>query len=244
MAAPGYREFRPPAHLRSGVACFWSNEFNEDSVGRTEWVVPDNCADIMLQLSPDDEVLDAYIVGTMTRPLAMQARPIRFVGARFRPGWLSPALGVEGHELRDQRAPVADVSRRLRAVLESVEGTSVTVLHALVNAAMDGGTPPPPIVREALSAIEASHGLVRIDRLCRDLRVTRQHLARRFDAALGVSPKFAGRVVRMQRILQRAAAIERGEWARLAFESGYADQSHLVDDLRELTGRTPTELTS
>jgi AraC-like DNA-binding protein len=244
MAAPGYHEFRPPAHLRSGVACFWSNDFPRESVDRVGWVVPDNCADIMLQVSPDDEILKAYIVGTMTRPIEMRGRPVRFLGARFHPGWLPAALGFEGHELRDLTAPLSDVSSTLHHILRRNAGRPDEVLHALVNAAMGGGAAPPPLVREAVESIEASRGLVRVERLCRDLRVTRQHLARRFDATLGISPKFFGRVVRMQHVLRRAPRMERGEWARLAFESGYADQSHLIDDLRELTGRTPSELAS
>jgi AraC-like DNA-binding protein len=244
MAAPGYHEVRPPAHLRSGVACFWSNELPESPIEQVGWVVPDNCADIIMQLTPDDEVIQAYVVGTMTRPVAMRSRPVRFLGVRFHPGWLSPALGVQGHELRDLTVPLSDISHRLHAVLRRAHGRPSDVLAALANTAMHSGAAPPPVVREALRAIEASHGLVRIERLCRELRVTRQHLARRFDAALGISPKFAGRVVRMQRVLQRASGVARGEWARLAFESGYSDQSHLVEDLRELTGRTPTELAS
>lgn len=244
MPAPGYREFRPPAHLRSGVECFWSNELPESPIEQIGWVVPDNCADIIMQLTSDDEIIQAYVVGTMTRPMAMRSRPVRFLGVRFRPGWLSPALGVEGHELRDVTVPLSDVSHQLHGVLRRAHGRPGEVLHALANAALDGAAAPPSVVREALHAIQASHGLVRIDRLCRDLRVTRQHLARRFDVALGISPKFVGRVVRMQRVLRRASEVSRGEWARIAVESGYADQSHLVDDLRELTGRTPTDLSA
>ncbi|MBC7893886.1 MAG: AraC family transcriptional regulator [Cytophagaceae bacterium] len=180
----------------------------------------------------------------MTRPIAMRSRPIQFVGARFHPGWLPATLGIDGHELRDMVVPLADVSQRLQGVLRRAKGRPHEVLTALVNDVMDVGAPPPPLVCQALDAIEASQGLVRIEHLCRELRVTRQHLARRFGATLGVSPKFAGRVVRMQHVLRRAAGGARGGWARVAFESGYADQSHLVEDLRELTGRTPSELAS
>lgn len=223
---------------------FWSNGLPEGPFDHVEWVVPDNCADIILHVAPDDEVLQASVVGTMTRPMAMRSRPTTFVGARFHPGWLPATLGIPGHELRDAVVPLSDVSQRLQRVLRGAKGRPHEVLAALVNDAMDVGAPPPPLVREAVQALAASRGLVRIERLCRELRVTRQHLARCFDATLGISPKFAGRVVRMQHVLRRAAGAVRGEWARVALESGYADQSHLVEDLRELTGRTPSALAS
>jgi AraC-like DNA-binding protein len=68
--------------------------------------------------------------------------------------------------------------------------------------------------------------------------VSRQHLARRFAAHVGVSPKTLCRVARMKEVL-RIAGNARAGWAAVAADLGYYDQSHLVAEFRSLTGLTP-----
>ena len=64
---------------------------------------------------------------------------------------------------------------------------------------------------------------------------------RRFRKQMGLSPKCFSRVRRLQRMLPSAGDPATSDWAGLAAEHGYTDQSHLVHDFRDLTGLTPTE---
>jgi AraC-like DNA-binding protein len=44
-------------------------------------------------------------------------------------------------------------------------------------------------------------------------------------------------------VIERARAVPAGEainWSALALDVGYYDQSHLVDEFKELTGVSPT----
>ena len=77
-----------------------------------------------------------------------------------------------------------------------------------------------------------------VSRLAASLGVTRQHLARRFTAHVGVTPKTFCRVARLWKVL-RSTTGGRVNWARLAADLGYSDQSHLVTEFRSLTGLTP-----
>jgi AraC-like DNA-binding protein len=45
----------------------------------------------------------------------------------------------------------------------------------------------------------------------------------------------------VQEAAERAARSEHVDWAALAAELGYADQSHLIRDFRAQIGKTPTE---
>ena len=98
-------------------------------------------------------------------------------------------------------------------------------------------------VDEAVRRIVDAGGTLGITRLAPALGVSRQHLARRFSELVGVSPKTFARVVRLGRVVERVRAVPVGEpvnWSALAIELGYYDQSHLVDEFREMTGLTPT----
>ncbi|MGC4053070.1 MAG: helix-turn-helix domain-containing protein [Paludibaculum sp.] len=65
-------------------------------------------------------------------------------------------------------------------------------------------------------------------------------MRRVFLEQTGVSPKLFCRVVRFRSLINRLAQDEDANWADLALDYGYYDQSHLVNEFRELSGLTPT----
>ena len=66
-------------------------------------------------------------------------------------------------------------------------------------------------------------------------------LRRRFTAHVGLTPKRFARVQRLQRLVRALDGDVQVDWAAMAAKHGYADQSHLADEFRELVGVTPTE---
>jgi AraC-like DNA-binding protein len=96
-------------------------------------------------------------------------------------------------------------------------------------------------VARAVRAIDASGGLIAIDRLARSMGTTRRHLERLFLDRVGISPKRLARLTRFQRavcLLEHEAPGPRG--AATAHACGYADQAHFVRDFRELAECTPS----
>lgn len=92
-------------------------------------------------------------------------------------------------------------------------------------------------------AVVTSGGRLGVDELARRAGYSRQHLTRLFNRELGLGPKLAGRVVR----LDRAVAMMRSKGpamtlADIAVACGYADQAHLCRDFADLAGCTPREL--
>jgi AraC-like DNA-binding protein len=78
----------------------------------------------------------------------------------------------------------------------------------------------------------------------RALGRSRQHLARRFARHVGLPPKTLARVARLRALGAALDALERRDapvrWSALAHAHGYADQPHLADEVRALTGLAPT----
>ena len=145
---------------------------------------------------------------------------------------LAPALGVTRQHLARRFAQLVGVSPKTFA--------RVVRLGRVIERAR--AVPAQHDVDEAIRRIVDAGGSLGITRLAPALGVTRQHLARRFSQLVGVSPKTFARVVRLGRVIERARAVPAGEtinWSALALELGYFDQSHLVDEFRELTGVTP-----
>ncbi|MGH9026611.1 MAG: helix-turn-helix domain-containing protein, partial [Acidimicrobiia bacterium] len=69
---------------------------------------------------------------------------------------------------------------------------------------------------------------------------SRRHFTDQFRAEFGLPPKAVAKVVRFERARNRLLRPDRPSLARVAAESGYADQAHLARDWRELAGSSPS----
>ena len=73
--------------------------------------------------------------------------------------------------------------------------------------------------------------------------MSRQHLAARFRAKVGLTPKMYARICRFRRatgaLAQAQPHARATDWARLAQDCGYFDQSHLIHDFQEFSGSAP-----
>ncbi|MGW1186120.1 helix-turn-helix domain-containing protein [Streptomyces drozdowiczii] len=102
------------------------------------------------------------------------------------------------------------------------------------------GAPVDPEVSRAWQRIIAGHGMLRIDELADDVGWSRKRLWSRFRSQLGLPPKRAARLIRFDHAAHRLVAGEGP--ARVAADTGYADQSHLHRDVVAFTGATPAKV--
>ncbi|MFF3976192.1 helix-turn-helix domain-containing protein [Streptomyces sp. NPDC001828] len=92
---------------------------------------------------------------------------------------------------------------------------------------------------EALRVIRAGHGQVPVEEVARQVHLSPRRLRQVMRSEVGIGPKFASRVARLNIALRRAGE-GAGSWAQIAAESAYHDQSHLVRDFQDLMRTTPT----
>lgn len=227
-----YREFPPPA-LRGALACLWVRV-----AARPTRVLPDACADLVWQAGHG-----AFVAGPDTGPHLSTAPPgTVIVGARFLPGAGGPALGLPLSELRDTRLDIADLRPGLQERLPA-DLTPAEALRAIASTAGRLATagPPDPLVRAAARRLADPH--TRVDALADHLGVSERHLRRRCHAAVGYGPKTLQRTLRFAAFLARLdAAGSDPDLARIAADSGYADQAHLTRDCTRLAGLPPAAL--
>jgi AraC-like DNA-binding protein len=115
-----------------------------------------------------------------------------------------------------------------RAALRTME--DVLLAHAVRPLERD------PAVGFAIAALERGAAVGEVtDRL----GLTARRFVSRFATAVGLRPKRYARVRRFQRLLAGLRGAET-DWARLAADCGYFDQSHLINEFRALAGMPPT----
>jgi len=133
-------------------------------------------------------------------------------------------------------------ARSASALASRVEHDAAAAAARLAAAAPAGQL----LALRAVAELEASGGALRVETLADSLGVSRQYLAAQFRDHVGLSPKLFARICRFRSA--RAAALVTApdhagphghDWATLALDSGYFDQSHLIRDFQDFTGASP-----
>ncbi|HEX8907039.1 MAG TPA: helix-turn-helix domain-containing protein, partial [Longimicrobiaceae bacterium] len=112
------------------------------------------------------------------------------------------------------------------------------VEEVLLGRAGDAARPDPRIACVS-GLIERSGGAVPVKALHEAVGLTRRHLERIYLERVGLTPKHACRVARVQAALGRLRAGRFGSLSRLALECGWYDQAHMNRDFREIAGVPP-----
>lgn len=225
------------------------------STGRTPWrMAPLGAVMVTIDLdSAPLRVVDSAVplppsavLGLRDRPLQLeQDGVVRGIVVALTPSGAHGLFGGAVGELANTAVGLDDLlgadGRRLAERLAETAGWSAR--FALLDAFL-GAQPPPrralaPEVGEAWRRLWTAPN-TRIGELARELGWSRQRLHERFRAQVGLGPKAVARAARLHQAV-RLLDVPRPALADVAVRSGYADQSHLHRDFRDLTGMTPSE---
>lgn len=110
------------------------------------------------------------------------------------------------------------------------------LLDAFLSKRLKAARRPAAGVAWAWRRLCETNGRVAIAELTQELGWSRKRLVARFRDEIGLPPKSVAKLLRFERARELAG---RMSWAEIAFECGYYDQSHLINDFRGVTGRTP-----
>jgi len=252
-----YSEHAPPSELASSVECLWSLAAGVAPPATPTRVFPDGCLELIVHVGPAwswrpegarfIQQPDAFVVGQLTRPFWLRpARQGLAIGARLRAAGARAVLGVDLDRFRDRVVPLADpwgagAARDLVAALRAAR-TGRSRVTALARALGERTAPAAaahPAVRAAVETMLAKRGSLRIAPLARAAGWSERHFERRFAREIGCLPRQFARTVRFQHLLSMLGRESKVDWAGLAWDSGFADQAHLIREFRRFTGATP-----
>lgn len=223
-----------------GVEAHWS--YVATCCGEST-VLPDGRCDLILRFNIQTDAAPVPVMtGPATRPYHVQfSVGDAWVGVRLRPGsgallWRHRIAAardtvIRGNDVYSHVPHLRRLSDAAPAVSTIAE--SLSVMPELTEAAA-----VPARVTRAISLIHLSGGRIRIEDLAKSLACSTRHLNRSFSSSVGLATKDYARLVQFH----RALALIRHETLTLAdaaFESGYADQSHLSRAFQRFGGFSP-----
>jgi AraC-like DNA-binding protein len=162
------------------------------------------------------------------------------LGVKFRPGHFRPFCDGPVARLAGRQVPAETLFPGIDSHHDAV--TSSQDPASLAEEFMLARLPEPdPVAADAetiVNWISAARQTFRVADVAREHGTTVRSLQRLFAEYVGASPKW---VLRRARLHEAAARADAGpvDWAELAAELGYSDQSHFTRDFAAATGTTP-----
>ncbi|MCC6538395.1 MAG: AraC family transcriptional regulator [Bryobacterales bacterium] len=167
-------------------------------------------------------------------------------GVKFQAGGLRGWYGDDVAALRGKTAPAAEIFGPEIDTLVPVltaDAAAESEKLALANRYFQDRLPAPDaqarLAAEVVQLAAADIAIHTTGMLAARAGVSERSLQRLFSSYVGVTPKWVIRRYRLHELVERVHAGEPLDWAALAAELGYFDQSHLIADFRRLAGYTP-----
>ena len=252
-----YRSYTPAPPLRDFVDRFWL--CSDTPPHSRERILPTGTIELVVNLREDEiriydpshpdrctRLSGATVSGAYSRFFVIDPlQHASILGVHFRPGGAFPFLGAPAGELADTHvdvetlwgAPALELRERLCAAATPAERFSLmerALLSHLRNPPERHGAVP-----AALDAFK-ERAEARVRDVARRVGLSQRRFIQVFAAEVGMTPKLYSRVRRFQRA--RALARKTApDWARIAVDCGYFDQSHLIRDFLEFSGFTPAD---
>ncbi len=249
---------RPSGPLHTYVDSLWYS--SRDALPHTrERCLPTGCADIVVPLLQDHVIRYDSEHDTQARRFRgaiVQGAFDRFgvrgtegasavVGVHFRPGGAAAFFGGALPALRNRTELLEDLwgssARELRERLQAAASPqqALQLLQAhLVQRLLDA-TPLDPLAVFAIDAFQRDPAHARVEPVQRASGCTPAQFIRRFEQAVGLTPKRFARVLRLGVMLPQLVRCGPRDWAQIAAGAGYFDQSHLIREFRSLAGIAP-----
>ncbi|MBI1919605.1 MAG: helix-turn-helix transcriptional regulator [Geobacter sp.] len=162
----------------------------------------------------------------------------------FRPGQAMRIVDAHPAELIDTFVEIPKLcGERVDSLADRLHSLSPASRQAVMEGLVRGAAPlvRDERCREAASLLAFHRGGLKVKDLAAEVGLHVRSLERLFLDHLGMTPKQQARLVRLGAL---SAALRSGGYtslADLAHSFGYTDQSHMIRDFKELTGRLPGE---
>ena len=234
------QEYRPSDDLRPYVQRFWTGCFDGSHAhGLALRVVPNGFLEFILHLTDHHCDLhgaagwgpspDHTLIGVQSETYEVRfTRAVEVFAIRLKPAGFCTLFGVPVSELLNTHEDlVAVLGTRFRAFavrLRDAPGTPARI--------------------RAAELIRASGGTLRVADVADRVYISTRQLERAFKTTIGLSPKQYMRIARLNRVQKLLREGQHRGLADVAYQAGYADQSHFTRDFKLLVGKPPVRFLS
>jgi AraC-like DNA-binding protein len=246
-----HQEFPPPEALRDAIKCFWYNTRDVGELQSSFEVQPDGYAEIIFHFGGGCSIIDdgelqplpsPFMMGLLNQPAIFYTQNrFEVIGVRCFPWTVFDLLGLEPGKggVRIFEHPIAALQPTLNKCIEASrihEALDVVrkyFLDARSRVGMDS------MLSKAGVAMRAANGAMPVSEVAAAAHATVRTLERNFKQSSGYTVKDVSGLIRFEQVRNHLWHNPATNFAGLAHELGYTDQSHLSREFKRYSGTTP-----
>lgn len=246
-----------PLHLQSHIHSIWTlngmgakdepNSFGTTADGRPGLIV--QLPERGIYFQKDKELPPAFLYGAATCPGTIEVvGEFSTIGIYFHPTALKSVFGLNADALTDTCVDLnlvlgSENRRRVADLDESLTlDKRVAVMADVLLSEIDRNTQRQDAnLIPILAEIAATAGSLSVKELGVRHRLSERSLERKFRQSVGLSPRMYLRIVRFQETVKQLRAGHYAKLSDVAYDQGYADQSHFIRAFKEFSGLSPKD---
>lgn len=165
----------------------------------------------------------------------------------FKPFTLTTLFNVAANELTDKPTGLGLLSQKIAAALQesllnscSVEAM-LTLLNEYVFNLVRNAKTGCPLIQYATTEIAKDPSKKSLLNVQKELHITERTFQRMFERNIGIAPNIYRRICQFNAAFVQLNRRDHQKLSDIAFQNGYADQSHYIRAFKEFTSITPSE---
>jgi len=250
----GFKRVEPSKKLSSFVECYWFiNTDIDNPISTKEYLHPEGGIGIIfnysdpLQFDGINQTAPCILDGTntLTRELGLKG-VLDAVGIRFKAAGAHLLFSLPLNALKNETVPLADTSLKNYSTLYSklayakTTSEKVSTIESWLYKSLLSDVNTSNIVKQSLQLIKNQQGLVTIESVAKNLDINQRRIERLFNSQVGMTPKEYSRNLRIKaaRSYIKSNTLS---FTEIAYDLGYYDQAHFINQFNKVTGITPRE---
>lgn len=252
------KTYEPHPELKEFIKRYWTLDGEKENTPLKNTIIPDGTMKLIFHYgdtykhhSQNGQISilpNCFLIGQLTRPYVVE--PVGVTGSfvvQFKPNGFLPFTTIPIKEMENTAVPLkklfGEKGQQLGEQILNAKSTSerIQLVETFLFSSLADKKTIDNIVKSTIETIFNGNGQFSVNEFSTSNNINRRQLARKFSAAIGLSPKQLAKTIRIQTTLKSLLNEEHTSLTDLAYENEYFDQAHFIKEFKEFTGLTPKE---
>lgn len=233
------RRYNPSSDLAAFVEHYWIVRWDiQDGQSFETEIIPDPSVNIAV--TSEQAEITGLVTGKFSYTISGNGVVL---GIKFKPGGFYPFFKKPIDRLTNQKLALTTLFsvtriKRLAADLEKSDHDLIASAEKLLRSKRPEEDPNIYAIEEIITQIQKDPTLTSVQAVCEKYELSERTLQHTFQRYVGIGLKW---IISRYRLQDIVAQIDKGEtdWATLAQDYGFSDQSHFIRDFKKIVGETP-----